>query len=126
MAHLAEPYVNVEPRMFCPICHRRLCYGGVERYETLANHVSNPNAKPPLRAKFVCLKKKCTYNFYDSGGVFFGVEGSAYSGVFNMPMEYWEAIGSWNWWYERHKAPKARRSLRKYAKTQGRKEVKKT
>jgi hypothetical protein len=45
--------------MLCPVCRTRLVPGERLRYETLDEHVCNPNGKSPVRITFVCPKETC-------------------------------------------------------------------
>jgi len=75
--------------MACPKCGTPLVGVEDKRYETLSEHVSNPN-KPihPLRPAWICPKKRCL--IHQSGG-FYGYEGSYYGYDIRVTKEYWYA-----------------------------------
>jgi len=45
--------------MLCPICKTTLVPGSQKKYETLADHVCNPNGSPSLRDTFNCPNESC-------------------------------------------------------------------
>ena len=45
--------------MNCPVCRSELMITGMERLETLIEHVENPNGKPSLKRKYECFNKSC-------------------------------------------------------------------
>lgn len=59
----------------CPICRSKLILGnGEKRYETLGDHVCNPNGTPPNRPYFICPNDKCALfnnSFFDDYGEFY-------------------------------------------------------
>ena len=60
--------------MRCPKCRSELVLGEQRKYETLNDHVSNPNAADyPLRRTFVCPNsdKWCLKGFYDEWGDYY-------------------------------------------------------
>lgn len=61
--------------MRCSICKTELVRGQDEEYETIMDHVSDPNAVDyPLRPTFVCSNSGCPVydnSFWDSMGEFF-------------------------------------------------------
>jgi hypothetical protein len=57
--------------MKCPKCKSELVFGKREIYETLVEHVSNPNDENlPLRWTYVC-PNKCYDGFYDDYGAYY-------------------------------------------------------
>lgn len=46
----------------CPICKSELLWGGQARYQTLTEHISNPNSDSPLRPFHYCDNAKCEAN----------------------------------------------------------------
>jgi len=78
--------------MRCPVCLERLkkLPKGV-RYETLSQHVSNPNATPPLRPAYRC-PNGCHKGIY-------GYDGALYGG-YNEPKEKRAAVNSFQWQLE--------------------------
>lgn len=64
-------------QLHCPKCHKPLIYGNDEEFETLTDHVCDPNASHrPLRPTLVCNNVDCIVskgdNFWDEGGDFYG------------------------------------------------------
>jgi hypothetical protein len=58
--------------MKCPFCKRELVRGENRRYETLCDHVSNPNMTThPLRPTFVCSCELSQYTFWDEWGDYY-------------------------------------------------------
>ena len=63
--------------MICRFCKKALVKGGEKEFETLSDHVSDPNAlRSPLRATFICPDDKCLVNtvaigFWDNYGDFY-------------------------------------------------------
>lgn len=95
--YLKARYLNqstlggVKVTMFCPACKTRLHpWRYSEKYETLAEHVSDPNQAHKSKPVFKCLTETCPL-FYTTGA-FFDYEGSLYGG--NLSREYQYAIGS--------------------------------
>jgi len=59
--------------MRCPKCKAELVHGKGSRYETLVEHVMDPNMENyPVRPAFVC-PNKCLGGFYDPYGDFYEV-----------------------------------------------------
>lgn len=85
---------GVKVMMFCPACGQRLCLESYARkYETLSEHVSDPNRDFPAKPSFICLNENCP--LCTTTGAFFGEEGSLFSGGGPIkPEKYWTAIGS--------------------------------
>lgn len=59
--------------MKCPKCHHELIQGEYREFETLCDHVSDPNCNSfPLRITYICNNKKCeifnTDTFWDEDG----------------------------------------------------------
>lgn len=64
--------------MFCPVCDEMLKSGGDKRFETLVEHVSNPNQETyPLRPTLVCTNGKCECSKVDT---FWDEYGDCYGG----------------------------------------------
>jgi len=86
----------VTENIFCPACKSRLrLLGQAKSYETLSEHVSDPNGHHPLKPAFVCLNEQCKLNL--TTGCFFGMEGDCYKGngfKDPLPDKWWYAIGS--------------------------------
>jgi len=64
--------------MRCPKCKAELVSGKQKKYETLAEHVSNPNATDyPTRETWICPNKDkwCLKGFYDDWGDYYGARG---------------------------------------------------
>jgi hypothetical protein len=64
-------------KMYCPLCHSPLNNGKDKKYETLCEHVSDPNMEDyPLRPTFVCGKETCECHkqevFWDESGDIYG------------------------------------------------------
>ena len=45
--------------ILCPACKKELNWGGSLRYQTLGEHVSNPNRESPERSFYYCDNIKC-------------------------------------------------------------------
>jgi len=74
--------------MRCPKCKATLVKGELKEYETLVEHVSNPNqGKFPLRDTHTC-PNKCFGNEQ-----FFGYEGASYGGT-DYEERYYSALDS--------------------------------
>ena len=77
--------------MRCPICKTELAPGEPKEYETLMEHVSDPNKKSyPLRSTYLC-PNKC---FEEEQ--FFDTNGSSYSRSFRMHEKYYSALDSFD------------------------------
>ena len=71
--------------MRCPVCKTNLVKGELRKYETLSEHVSDPNrVDVPLRLTYVC-PNKC------QGEGFFNPNGDLYGGNFGN-REGWVAL----------------------------------
>ena len=51
--------MTIDTPMRCPICTVELINGEDRRYETLNDHICNPNGIHPKRETFVCRNTKC-------------------------------------------------------------------
>lgn len=105
--HLSRPTTFLIERFFeryegqwaCPVCGVNLVKGQQRRFETLDEHVTDPNKEEyPLRDAWVCPTETCKVHttnsfFADMGGLFTGREGIN-AGIPN------EAIFSWDWVYQ--------------------------
>lgn len=65
--------------MICPVCRKELVKGKDERYETLEEHVSDPNGTPSVKETFRCPDENCRINkkfegFWDWYGDFYSHE----------------------------------------------------
>ena len=47
-------------KFLCPLCRSELIVTGLERLETLDEHVCNPNGEVYLKDKYECLNEKCS------------------------------------------------------------------
>lgn len=75
--------------MRCPKCKATLVYDGKKEYETLLEHVDNPNQeKFPLRDTHVC-PNRCF-----GKEQFFGYEGASYGGNVFAEIKYYSALDS--------------------------------
>jgi hypothetical protein len=98
LAHIKQPEPwGFKVTMFCPHCKTRLHYMGTRRYQTLAEHVSDPNKEPSFKPYFVCVNPTCTKNM--DKGIFWGLEGGRYGGDCK---DIREAIGGMDWHIEKH------------------------
>lgn len=64
--------------MFCPKCHEKLVEGEPRKFETLSEHVSNPNMESyPLRITYVCKNPNCECSkddvFWNETGDYYGM-----------------------------------------------------
>jgi len=50
---------KMEHEMFCSLCRSRLVAGPDHRYETLGEHVCNPNGARPSRPTLICPNQSC-------------------------------------------------------------------
>lgn len=75
--------------MKCPICFTDLSIGEKQKYETLSDHVCDPNGDLPYRITFVCENKTCKLHqnsFWDSEGEFYtSLSFSEVDDIFNVP-----------------------------------------
>lgn len=87
------PPYGIKVNLFCPACKKRLHLGIIieEKYETLTEHVSDPNQKSPWKPIFWCLTKECELSLHHKG--FFGYDG-AYYGPIRVRSDCYYAIGS--------------------------------
>jgi hypothetical protein len=64
-----------EKEMFCPACKSKLVLGGLKKYETLLDHVSDPNGESEPAHTFICVNPECEVSkrdcFWDTMGEFF-------------------------------------------------------
>ena len=59
-------------RMKCPFCGKELTNGERRKYETLIDHVDDPNKEDfPLRPTWVCDCEKAKDSFWDMFGYFY-------------------------------------------------------
>lgn len=87
---------GVKVTMFCPACKQRLHpWRFAEKYETLEEHVCDPNRDVFYKPVFKCISNTCPLHY--STGVFFGFNGELYSGPAHYDERYWNAIGSLSW-----------------------------
>lgn len=64
--------------MFCPKCHKELISGELREFETLSEHVMNPNMEQyPLRPTFICNNPECECSKKD---IFWIENGDCYGG----------------------------------------------
>jgi len=96
--HFKCDYKNKNQTWRCPCCKRKLAKGEDKEYETLSDHVYDPNMeKYPLRATWECQNVKCSVansiRFYDQDG--------AVHSTTDTPKKYWSAIGSPDWSFYR-------------------------
>jgi hypothetical protein len=49
----------MDHEMFCPLCRAKLVAGADRCYETLSEHVGNPNARACLQPTVVCPNQEC-------------------------------------------------------------------
>lgn len=93
---------NQESDWVCPCCGKKLVPGSARRFETMDEHVGDPNKEEyPLRPTWVCATVGCKVNtsksFYADGGeLYTGGEGF----MLNIPHT---ALFSWSWTYEQSK-----------------------
>lgn len=58
--------------MRCPFCHRKLVKGNYQKFETLCDHVDDPNKEDyPERPTYICDCKVSKGGFWDSLGDFY-------------------------------------------------------
>lgn len=68
---------NLKGTWTCPECSQKLVAGKEREYETLNDHVSNPNAETyPLRPTWICANEKCIAH----GEMYWGEDGDLYIG----------------------------------------------
>ena len=58
-------------KMKCPFCTAELIPGPMERYETLLEHVSDPNGEPSMRITYICKCSTSENCFWGFNGEFF-------------------------------------------------------
>jgi hypothetical protein len=64
-------------KMYCPKCHEELSKDIKREFETLSDHVCNPNmTNYPLRPTFICKNEECSLSkkdiFWDEMGALYG------------------------------------------------------
>lgn len=76
----------------CPCCMNYIIDGPKERYQTLDEHVCNPNGQSPMRTTLICSNEKCITRkndtFWDSYGDMYGgigIEDSEFINSNNSP-----------------------------------------
>ena len=84
-------------KMRCPECFALLHSIGLRHYETLIEHVSDPNADWPAKEAFGCISEGCSLRNLTSG-TFYDDLGDVYSRSYDMPHK--QAVFSWAWWYD--------------------------
>lgn len=66
--------------MNCPKCKSELIKDGQARLQSLDEHVSNPNALPSLKTRYVCSNKECVCNTQEDESVCWNSDGECYGG----------------------------------------------
>jgi hypothetical protein len=108
--------------LLCPCCNSLLVYTHSERYQDLAEHVSQPNREPSIKPAFQCLNTECIANQCDVAWI---EDGEYYTGKRPEGVSYTQlndalkekhgtafAVNSWNYHYELGKlAIKARQKI---------------
>ena len=79
--------------MQCPACHAELVPGDPEKYQTLNEHVSDPNGECPPRATCRCPKATTGDAFCPMIG-FWDPDGDYYGGFICRIPDHSEALGS--------------------------------
>lgn len=93
----------------CPFCKQVLTVGEKQRYETLIDHVCNPNRENyPLRETFVCTCQESNYGFWDDWGDWYCREYRGYRGTKRST----SAINSGSWKYDKEYS--RRKTMQKY------------
>jgi hypothetical protein len=92
------------PKMGCPYCKAFLQLGDQQRYETLLDHVEDPNAEDyPLRETWVCPTENCTVHksksFFDSYGDLYVGKQWVYEPTTGKSSA---ALDSWAWHAQRN------------------------
>jgi len=86
-------FYNKKSKWLCPQCKTKLIRDVNREYETLCDHVCEPNKKIyPLRPSWKCPNKICVNN--SGKEYFFGIDGGKYGGNFIKP---YSAIYSFDW-----------------------------
>ena len=80
----------------CPKCNKRLLYSECKQYETLTEHIQNPNDIPCYKPSFVCYNVKCDMNI--TTGIYYGMDGSRYGGPLITNGKYYYAKNSFGEW----------------------------
>lgn len=108
--------------IYCPICEKELIVTHRERYESLDEHVSDPNGTPSLKDGYECSDENCFSRFLK---VSWTEDGSEYIDVpSDMTLAHayellkerckdgmYEAIGSWQRGYEMMSRKKKKKSI---------------
>lgn len=67
--------------MRCPLCQNKLRESNVKKvYQTLCEHVSEPNDKPIAKTFFICCNTKCEYHYSSNNDIFWDNVGDIYRG----------------------------------------------
>ncbi len=51
--------------LLCPCCKTKLVYTHSDRYQDMAEHCSQPNAEPSIKAAFQCPNTECVANLFN-------------------------------------------------------------
>jgi len=82
--------------MQCPECKIELVISSEKRrYETLLDHVSDPNGKSPMRSCYVCPNEKCCLfenAFWDSQGDFYNLTGKGLDWAKENSLTHWKHV----------------------------------
>lgn len=92
-------FYNKELSWICPQCNTKLIRSEDREYETLDDHVSNPNQDFfIIRPTWKCPNSKCINN--NTKEHFFGIDGGRYGGTYDEP---YAAIYSFDWLMEKRR-----------------------
>lgn len=107
--------------MRCPYCGHILVPGEMRRFETIADHVSDPNATDyPLRNTWICVNQKCfipEHTFWDSDGGAYGMHklGDHFSLPKSAKNSFWRRIEKEQALLDKfYKFPKIVKIIRRY------------
>lgn len=93
--NLLHDYENKAWTWRCPVCQSSLWMGGLEAYETLDEHVMDPNAEPAKKRTWICRTIGCLLSANQQGLPFFGIDGGLYA--YGKWKENMNAVYSFDW-----------------------------
>ena len=69
-------------KWYCPVCKSEIIDGKVLKYQTLNEHVCNPNGEPTKKQSYICGESDCICNEND---IFWDDYGDLYGNILQIP-----------------------------------------